>query len=302
MQTSQRGLEFLKRHEGVVLRAYRCPAGVWTIGAGLTRGSGVVDPQPGMTITAEAADRLLAEALARNYEPRVARALVAPAQHEFDGAVSFDFNTGAIHRASWVTAFARRDWQGVAEGLMRWTRGGGKVLPGLERRRQDELRLMRDGDYGAGARWPRLPGLARVTLDLGPAEMEAARAALDRLGYATGSDPRGIAEVAVRAFQEAHGLTVDGVLGRATLSTLQRVLDSRSRAAAPAATAAAGAAETGTGAASGVADLPGLDLAGPVLLAAAALWAAWLAWTYRDAIAGWLHPKAPRLAAWLRSF
>lgn len=302
MRTSTQGIEFLKRHEGVVLRAYRCPAGVWTIGAGLTRGSGVVDPQPGMVITAEAADRLLAEALARNYEPRVARALFAPAQHEFDGAVSFDFNTGAIHRASWVAAFTRRDWTGVAEGLMRWTRGGGKVLPGLERRRAEELVLMRDGDYGAGARWPRLPGLARVTLDLSGDEMEAARAALDRLGFAPGTDRHGIAETAVRAFQERHGLTVDGILGRATLSTLQREIDARGAAAAPTVGVVMGAGESIGGVAPDVLGVPGGEWLGPGLIALGALAALWLAWRYRDLVAARLHTAAPRVAAWLRSF
>ena len=62
MQTSQRGIAFLERHEGVVLRAYRCPAGHWTIGAGLTAASGVVTPKPGMVITRKEATRLLAVA------------------------------------------------------------------------------------------------------------------------------------------------------------------------------------------------------------------------------------------------
>jgi lysozyme len=302
MQTSARGIDFLKRHEGVVLRAYRCPAGVWTIGAGLTRGSGVVDPTPGMVITAEEADRLLAAALTRNYEPRVARAMAEAQQHEFDAGVSFDFNTGAIHRASWVTAWARRGWDAVGEGLMRWTRGGGKVLPGLVRRRTDELVLMRDGDYGLGARWPRLPGLARVTLDLSAEELEAARAALDRLGYAPGSDRRGIAEAAVRAFQERHGLTVDGILGRATLSTLQRELDARGAVAAPTAGVVMGAGESIGGVAPDVLGLPSGEWLGPALVVLGLAAALWLAWRYRDVVAAAFHPKAPRFAAWLRSF
>lgn len=302
MQTSARGIEFLKRHEGVVLRAYRCPAGVWTIGAGLTRGSGVVDPTPGMVITADEADRLLAAALARNYEPRVAQAMAGALQHEFDAGVSFDFNTGAIHRASWVGAWARRSWDAVGDGLMRWTRGGGQVLPGLVRRRTDELVLMRDGDYGQRAHAPRLPDLARVTLDLSADELEAARGALDRLGYAPGSDRRGIAETAVRAFQERHGLTVDGILGRATLATLQRELDARSRAAAPATGVAFGAAESAAGVAPDVVGLPGGEWLGPALVVLGLAAALWLAWRYRDVVAAAIHPKTPRIAAWLRSF
>jgi len=103
MRTSENGIAFIQRHEGVVLRAYRDPVGVWTIGAGLTKKSGVVDPSPGMAITREQADDLLARALRLNCEPAVARAMPRAKPHEFDAGVSFHFNTGAIARASWVT-------------------------------------------------------------------------------------------------------------------------------------------------------------------------------------------------------
>ena len=53
MQLSDKGLAFLETHEGVVLKAYRDPVGVWTIGAGLTAASGVVKPKAGMVITIE---------------------------------------------------------------------------------------------------------------------------------------------------------------------------------------------------------------------------------------------------------
>lgn len=47
MQTTSedKGIPFLEAHEGVALTAYRCPAGKWTIGAGLTAASGVVEPR-----------------------------------------------------------------------------------------------------------------------------------------------------------------------------------------------------------------------------------------------------------------
>ena len=104
MQTTSedKGIPFLKAHEGGVLTAYRCPAGKWTIGAGLTAATGVITPRAGMTITRAEASRLLKLALARNYEPAVRQALGSVSQHAFDGAVSFHFNTGAIGRASWV--------------------------------------------------------------------------------------------------------------------------------------------------------------------------------------------------------
>lgn len=298
MQTSARGIAFNERLEGVVLRAYRCPAGKWTIGAGLTAASGVIDPKPGMVITAEEASRLLAEALRTRYEPTVTRAMPGAKQHEFDGGVSFHWNTGAITRASWVPAWASGNMAAMRERLRRWNKGGGKVLPGLTRRRELEANLIEHADYGVPVPVQTPPGLARVTLDLAPEEVAAARAALSARGYAVGDDPRGVAEGAVRRFQDDHDLTVDGILGRATLSTLQRSIDARARATLGGTVAAGGGAETATGALPP--DLP-LSWAGPAPLVLGLAALAWLAWRYRDILAARIAPFLPRLAAQLRS-
>jgi len=296
MQTSSKGVQKLEHDEGVVLKAYRCPAGVWTIGAGLTAGSGVVRPQAGMTIRADEATRLLQQALRQNYEPRVSRAMTGAKQHEFDAGVSFDFNTGAIHRATWVARW-RNKATGVREAMLAWNKGGGKVLPGLTRRREGEYRLLAHGDYGHAVRMPGgFQGLARVVIDLSTEERLAARASFRTLGYETGDDPRGFNEAAIRDFQRDHDLTVDGIVGRATLSALQRVIDSRRKSASAAVPAAAGGAETGTDAIANTVEMPGADLIGPVLLGLGALWLAWLAWQYRDTVAAAINPYLPRLA------
>jgi lysozyme len=296
---SAEGVAFLERHEGVVLRAYRDVAGVWTIGAGLTAASGVVTPRPGMVITKEEASRLLALALTRNYAPAIRNAMPGARQHEFDGALSFHFNTGAIRRASWVEAWRARDRKGVADGLAKWVRGGGRVLPGLQRRRAEEAALIIDGVYAPTTPKPlRRPGAARITLRLSDRELVAARSGLRTLGYDPGGDPRCIAMMAVVAFQRDHGLTVDGVLGRGTLTALQRRLDARGKAGAVA----------GAGGAGAVAQAPGLDgivpqadLVSLVLLAGVAAAAIWLAWRYRDVVAAKVQRLAPRTATWLRS-
>ncbi len=294
MQTSQQGLAKLERDEGVVLRAYRCPAGVWTIGAGLTAGSGVVTPRAGMVITAEEASRLLTLALRRNYEPRVSRAMPGAKQHEFDAGTSFDFNTGAIHRATWVVRW-RNKATGIREAMLAWNKGGGKVLPGLTRRRESEYQLLVHGDYGKGVRAPGgLTGLSRLVLDLSREEIEAARAAFQSLGYDVGSDFAGFAEAAIRKFQRDHDLAVDGVVGRATLSQLQRVIDSRQKAVAPVGATAVGGADSAVQI--GAELDPALAWAGPALLAIGAIWLAWLAWQYRDTLAAAINPYLPRLA------
>lgn len=301
MRTSVAGRAFLERHEGVVLRAYRDVTGVMTIGAGLTAASGVVTPKPGMVISREEANRLLDRALARNYEPAVRAALRRPgrefiAQHEFDGAVSFHFNTGAIARASWVEAWRVGNRDGVRAGLLKWVKGGGSVLPALQRRRSEEARLILDADYGpSGSPTRRQSGYAVVALNLTPAEIDSVRAGFRALGYEPGSVGGRVLESAVRAFQGDHDLTVDGILGRATLATLQRRRDARTKARRTAVAGGGGAIATQLPA-------PGDQaMVTAALLVGVALAALFLAWRYRDVVAAKVQRLAPKLATWLRS-
>lgn len=300
MQTSDQGIAFLEREEGVVLKAYRDVAGVWTIGAGLTAASGVVTPRARMVITRDEAEKLLSLALSRNYEPAVRRVMTDADQQDFDGAVSFHFNTGAIGRASWVPAWRRNDWDGVRKGLLKWVKGGGKVLPALQHRREREYRLMRDGDYGTVA-GPARKGMkvAELTLALSDPEIHAMRRAFATLGYDPGEAIWPVSRAAVMAFQGDHGLTVDGIVGRATLTTLQRRLNARRSTAAASTTTAAGGAEVATGGPGDLTAIP--DVAGWIVLGLGALWLAWLAWSYRDALAAKISRRAPHLADWLRS-
>lgn len=303
MKTSARGLAALEHEEGVVLRAYRCPAGIWTIGAGLTAASGVVKPKAGMVITREEASRLLAAALERNYEPRVRRAMQAPEQHEFDAGVSFDFNTGAIHRASWVKLWAANAAPAtIRAALAKWNKGGGKVLPGLVKRRHREAEMLLHGSYPgpdptqqprSGARQ------ASWALPVDAAERREVRAQLNRLGYAVGPWADQIEREAVIGFQRDHGLTQDGIIGRATLSALQRRIDAARKAGPAVATPALAATGAASGAYEAVSVPPGTDW---LILALTLAFALWTAWRYRDAIAAVIHRPLPRLAAFLRSF
>jgi lysozyme len=238
---SAAGLEQLIAEEGEVLRAYRDIAGVWTIGVGLTAASGVVTPKAGMTITRPESRALLADALARRYEPAVAVAMPGAASHEFDGGVSFHFNTGAIGRASWVAAWRRGDRAAVRTGLAAWNKAGGRVVEGLSRRRAREADLILDGRRD-------VPAASFAALRHGDAG-EAVRALqrdLVRLGLFAGPvdgvfGP--VTEAAVRAFQAAHPqLVVDGVAGPATTAQISRVLAARNAVAVATAggTAAAG--------------------------------------------------------------
>jgi lysozyme len=299
MQTSAQGVAALEHEEGVVLRAYRDPVGVLTIGAGLTAASGVIKPKPGMVITAAEASRLLQLALRRNYEPAVAKAMPGAKQHEFDAGVGFHFNTGAIDRATWVKRWRAKAGRAAITGqLIRWNKAGGKVLPGLTRRRAREADMLFDAKYPVPVPQMMDASWGKWALPLTAAEKAEVLQAFAELGYvAPDNSGNDILRSEVAIFQSKHALTVDGIIGRATLSTLQRELDARKVAKADAAKMAAASAV------SALPDPAALPAAADQwLLGAALLIALWSAWRYRDVIAARLYTTLPRVAAILRRF
>lgn len=228
---SAAGLEQLILEEGEVLRAYQDVKGVWTIGVGLTAASGVVKPVRGMTITRAESRALLAQALAQNYEPAVNKVMPLASQTEFDGALSFHFNTGAIGSARWVQAWLRGDRVGVRSKLALWNKSGGRIIAGLVARRAREADLIIHGRYDPriGASPDQIAAESPTVLATGMEgdEVRALQVDLAALGFYRGKldgDFGPKTEAAVRAFQAAHDLTVDGIAGRATMATLARAL------------------------------------------------------------------------------
>ena len=136
MKTSQRGINLIKQFEGVRLTAYKCPAGVYTIGYGHTRGV-----KRGMKITEEEASVYLTADLL-NSEKAVERydSVYHWNQNEFDALVSFTFNCGATNLRA-LLRNGRRNRSQIAETLPLYRKAGGKVLKGLERRRAAEKAL-----------------------------------------------------------------------------------------------------------------------------------------------------------------
>ena len=136
MKTSQRGINLIKQFEGVRLTAYKCPAGVYTIGYGHTRGV-----QRGMRITEEEPSAFLAADL-RNSEKAVERydSIYHWNQNEFDALVSFIFNC-LDNKLRDQLRNGRRNRSQIAATLPLYRKAGGKVLKGLARRRAAEKAL-----------------------------------------------------------------------------------------------------------------------------------------------------------------
>lgn len=139
MKTSDKGIEFIIKEEGEVLHAYRCQAGVWTIGVGHTGGV-----TPDMKITKEQSRQLLKADLCR-FEKAVNETIKHPLlQHQFDALVSFAFNVGtqAFKNSTLAKKInANAPYNEIREQFLRWNKAGGKVLAGLTSRRKREAKL-----------------------------------------------------------------------------------------------------------------------------------------------------------------
>lgn len=140
---SSKGLKLIKEFEGLRLRAYRCPAGVVTIGYGWTKGVRMGD-----VWSVQKAEEMLIEGV-KPYAATVARAIgKAPTtQGEFDALVSFCYNAGPANflKSSMLRLHVRGMKTMVANAFLRWTkarvRGKMVTLKGLVRRRTAERAL-----------------------------------------------------------------------------------------------------------------------------------------------------------------
>jgi GH24 family phage-related lysozyme (muramidase) len=138
----ERGLELVKHFESLYLEAYKCPGGAWTIGwghTGIRHNDGTV--YAGRKITEGVAEELLHRDMAA-FAERVESLVKVPLNNDqFDALVSFDFNTGALHKSTLLKLLNKGDYSGAAEEFPKWNKAGGKVLRGLTRRRNSEKNL-----------------------------------------------------------------------------------------------------------------------------------------------------------------
>lgn len=193
-------LELIKRHEGLRTTAYKCPAGVWTIGYGHT--SGV---RKGMRCTETQAEVWLMDDL-RESEQAVDYLVKVPLTDNQRGAlVSFVFNVGAGNFAA--STLLRKlnagDYASAADEFRRWNKASGKVLVGLTRRRAAEAEL-----FSAAAPTPTVITYHRHKPNKATANAtRTLQSALQTLGLYTGD--------------------IDGWPGRATSDAVERLIGYR---------------------------------------------------------------------------
>lgn len=143
LSLSAAALVAIANFEGFRDRAYDDGVGVRTIGYGSTEGV-----KPGDRITPERAlIRLLGDAEKHQRELRACIGDVPMYQHEWDAIVSWAYNvgTGAACKSSLVRKLKAGDYTGACTELLKWDKAGGRVLPGLTKRRQAEFKTCMGG-------------------------------------------------------------------------------------------------------------------------------------------------------------
>ncbi len=161
MKVSPEVIRVIKHHEGVKFKPYRCPALLWTVGVGH-----VIDPSHisvkfenrrvlaipdgwDRVLTSDEVDKLLTDDL-RRFEQGVLRLCPTDLnQSRFDALVSFAFNVGLgnLQRSSIRMRHNRGDFDGAADAFLMWTKAGGRELPGLIKRRNDERAIYLNARY-----------------------------------------------------------------------------------------------------------------------------------------------------------
>jgi lysozyme len=139
-----KGIAIIRKYEGLKLRAYICPSGLPTIGYGATFYENGSRVQIGDVINIDRADKLL-HFQVKLFADEVRRTVKSNINENQLGAlVSFCFNVGgnAFSKSTLAKKVnANPNDPTIRNEFMRWTRGGGKVLPGLVKRREEEANL-----------------------------------------------------------------------------------------------------------------------------------------------------------------
>lgn len=135
-------MDFIEAWEGCRLTAYKCPAGIWTIGYGHTGGV-----REGQRITEEEALDLLVEDLRAHAERLAPKVKVQVADGQYIALLSLAFNVGvgAVAKSTLLRLLNAGDIEAAGDEFLKWTYAAGLELPGLVRRRREERKLFLEG-------------------------------------------------------------------------------------------------------------------------------------------------------------
>jgi lysozyme len=144
MQISQEGLALIKKFEGCELEAYKCPAGVWTIGYGHTK-----DVKEGDKINKDEANYLLQEEMIE-FESYIDDMVeVELNQSQYDALCAWVYNLGPSNLGSstLLKVLNEGKYEEVPQQIKRWNKANGEVLTGLIRRREAEALLFQGKEW-----------------------------------------------------------------------------------------------------------------------------------------------------------
>lgn len=206
----QAGLALIKQYEGCRLTAYKCSAGVWTIGYGHTAGV-----HSGMTITQAQADAYLQQDTAKfeGYVNNPAYVSITENlnQNQFDALVSFAFNLGAGNLRKLCKG---RTAAQIALAMTSYNKAAGKVLAGLKRRRAAEQALFnKPVSAAAPAQNQNTEDYNMKTIKKG-SKGNAVKVWQIIIGAAADGIFGSGTESATKTWQSNHGLTADGIVGK----------------------------------------------------------------------------------------
>lgn len=144
MNISKKGIDLIVRFEGIKLKAYLCPANVWTLGIGSTYHIDGTRVKQGDSCTSDGAYTLFNHTI-MTYEHAV-QSLVTSIinQDQFDALVSFVYNLGKTNFAKSTLLKkinANPSDQSIRAEFLKWNKANKKVLAGLTNRRQAEASL-----------------------------------------------------------------------------------------------------------------------------------------------------------------
>ena len=147
MKLNQTGLDLIKKYEGFRSHAYRDAVGVWTIGYGHTSMAGAPRVKPGLRISRQQGEDILARDVAkfaRKIRPMIQ---VELNDNQFSALVSFSYNVGVggFRRSSVLQRVNAGRFDAVPNRLSLWVKAGGRTLKGLVRRRAAEGELFLSG-------------------------------------------------------------------------------------------------------------------------------------------------------------